>query len=140
MYIGRFLVEATGPSVKNLYQYLEYKMFARTSKSRLCFNLCMLIELEMFMTARSQTILRSDYFFCFPFIGASRGVPGVGPPFFWPINAFELGHIVGTPPPLSWVGNPPFSKWLDPPLPFDECLSITLTLRYYLKIDVLVPP
>ena len=35
------------------------------------------------------------------------GVPGFGPPFFWPINAFEWGNIAGTPP-LSWVWNPLF--------------------------------
>ena len=36
------------------------------------------------------------------------GVPGVGIPLFWPINAFKWGHIVGTPLPLSWVGTPLF--------------------------------
>ena len=25
------------------------------------------------------------------------GFQGLEPPFFWPINAFEWGHIVGTP-------------------------------------------
>ena len=29
--------------------------------------------------------------------GGSRGGSGVGTPLFWPINAFEWGHIVGTP-------------------------------------------
>ena len=43
------------------------------------------------------------------------GSGGWNPPLFWPINAFELGHIAGTLP-LSWVGTPSFLKWLDPPL------------------------
>ena len=41
--------------------------------------------------------------------GGGGGSGGWNPPFFWPINAFEWEHIVGTPPLL-------FLKWLDPPL------------------------
>ena len=51
--------------------------------------------------------------------GGSRGggFRGLEPPFFfWPINAFEWEHIVGTPL-YSVLGTPsPLLKWLDPPL------------------------
>ena len=36
------------------------------------------------------------------------GGPGVGSPFFWPINAFEWGHIVGSSPPFVLGWEPPF--------------------------------
>ena len=50
-----------------------------------------------------------------PVADPEGGFRGLEPPFFWQINAFEWEHIVGTPP-LLWVGNPPFLKWLDPRL------------------------
>ena len=48
--------------------------------------------------------------------GCHWRVQGLEPPFFWPINAFEWEHIVGTLP-LLWVGTPPppFSNgWIRP--------------------------
>lgn len=40
---------------------------------------------------------------------------GLNPPFFWMINAFEEGHIVGTPPLLKMTGSAPgmddFVQW-----------------------------
>ena len=44
------------------------------------------------------------------------GFRGLEPPFFWTINAFEWEHIVGTLPLFTLGWEPPFLKWLDPPL------------------------
>ena len=52
----------------------------------------------------------STGFLCRYTIGGSRGGRGLQPPFFWPLNAFEWGHIVGNPPFFVLGWDPPFFK------------------------------